>query len=157
MRRRHALWVLGLPLVGGLTSCGGGGDDPPVCREFLCLPEGPVAELAWDATQHLITTSPTSTEPVTVDATLTVQGYGVFAGLTIEVTPNGPAVNPSCDGRYQTVQADPQDAQRFIVPVRFVVRAADGPGTYPKGDFTFTASIPAVTQEVAVSTVVRVL
>jgi hypothetical protein len=129
VRRRDALWVLGLPLASGLASCGGG-DDPPVCREFLCLPEGPVAGLAWGAAQYVITSSPTSTEPVTVDAVLTVHGYGVFAGLTIEVTPNGPAANPSCDGRYQTAQADPQDAQRFIVPVRFVVRAADGPGSY---------------------------
>ena len=156
MRRRNALFVLGLPLVGSLASCGGGGDDPPVCREFLCLPEGPVAELAWDAAQYTITTSPTSTEPVTVDAALQVQGYGVFAGLTIEVTPNGPAANPSCDGRYQTVEADPQDPHRFIVAVRFVVRAADGSGSYPKGSFTFTASIPALTQAVEVSTVVRV-
>ena len=156
MRRRNALFVLGLPLAGSLASCGGGDDNPPVCREFLCLPEGPVAELTWDSAQYLITTTSTSTEPATVDALLQVHGYGVFAGLTIEVTPSGPAANPSCDGRYQTVDADPQDAHRFIVPVRFVVLAADGPGSYPRGDFTFTASIPALTQEVVVSTVVRV-
>jgi hypothetical protein len=156
VRRRHALIVMALPLAGALASCGGGDYDPPVCNEFLCLPDGPVAEMAWDAAQYTISPSATSTEPVTVDAVLLVHGYGVFAGLTIEVTPNGPAANPSCDGRYQTAQADPQDVNRFYVPVRFVVRAADGPGSYPKGRFTFTANIPALTQEVAVSTVVLV-
>lgn len=148
--------AVGLPMAGSLVACGGGDDNPPVCREFLCLPEGPAAELAWSTAQYTITTAPTSAEPVTVDAVLTVQGYAVFAGLTIEVTPNGPAANPSCDGLYKTAVADPQDAHRFMVAVRFVVRAADGPGSYPMGSFTFMASVPALTQEVAVSTVVLV-
>ncbi len=156
MHRRTALMALGLPVAGSLVACGGGDDDPPVCREFICLPDGPLAELAWSASQYTITTSPTSTEPVTVDAVLTVQGYAVFAGLTIEVTPNGLAANPSCDGLYTTADADPQDAHRFFVPVRFVVRATAGPGSYPTGSFTFTAGIPALAQEVAVSTVVVV-
>jgi hypothetical protein len=100
--------------------------------------------------------SATSSEPVTVEAILTVHGPGVFTGLTIAVAPNGLAANPSCDGRYKTVASDPQDTHRFYVPVRFVVWANQGPGSYPKGSFTFTASMPALSHEAEVSTVVLV-
>jgi len=148
--------AVGLPVAGSLVACGGNDDDPPICREFLCLPEDPVAELTWDAPQHTITTSAASSEPVTVEAILTAHGDLVFTGLTIAVAPNGLTANPSCDGLYKTVASDPQDAKRFYLTVRFVVWANEAPGSYPKGSFRFTASIAALSHEAEVTTVVLV-
>lgn len=148
------LW--GLTVAGSLVACGGNDDEPPICPGFLCLPEGPVAELTWDAAQHTITTSAASSEPVTVATILTVHGDGVFTGLTIAVAPNGLAAIPSCDGLYKTVASDPQDAMRFYLPVRFVVWPNEVPGSHPKGSFRFTASMPTRSHEAALTTLLLV-
>ncbi len=86
-------WLLGAMLAALLSGCGGDGmDGCPI----ICFPEiDKPTTVAWGKKLYTVVTSPTGTEPVTLDATVRVGAFFVLSTDMVLVEPNAPNQNPS--------------------------------------------------------------
>jgi hypothetical protein len=86
-------WLAGAMLAALLSGCGGDGMDgcPVICFSDFDKP----TTVAWSKTRYTIVTSPTGTEPVTLDATVRVEAFALLPTDTVLVEPNAPNQNPS--------------------------------------------------------------
>ncbi len=132
MRKQN---VLAMVLAGSaallmLSGCGGG------CHDIWCA--GPILEMRWQSDNYTFTTPTSSAEVAVFDTAIEVSGYGAFDGLKLNITHGDWGPNP-VTSPYATVRLD-QVSGKFIAPVQFLVYAAGGAGSYPKGTYTVTAS-----------------
>jgi hypothetical protein len=133
-RRRLAIAAF----VALLAACGSEGMDgcPIVCFPDFEKP----TTAAWQFPRYTLVTSPTGTEPVTLEAIVRVEAFYLLPSDVIVVEPNAPNQNPGPDATsYPVVVVDADKAAGQAV-VRFVVRIVGEAGSYPKGEFPFTAT-----------------
>jgi len=145
--------LVGAMLTAMLSGCGGDGMDgcPTICFGDFDKP----TTVAWDKERYTIVISPTGTEPVTLDAFVRVGAFYLLPSQTVLVEPNAPNQNPSHGtGIYPIVVGD--DQQQGEVIVRFTVRIVSDAGSYPKGEFPFTASFKQGDDVVVANTTVVV-
>jgi hypothetical protein len=108
---------------------------------IVCFPDfDKPTTAAWQNPRYTLVTSPTGTEPVTLEAIVRVEAFYLLPSDVIVVEPNAPNQNPGPDATsYPVVVVDADKAAGQAV-VRFVVRIVGEAGSYPKGEFPFTAT-----------------
>ena len=138
-RRTGRRALAGALLAALLSGCGGDGMDgcPIVCFPDVDKP----TTVAWGKKVYAVVSSPTGTEPVTLDATVRVEAFYLLWTDTVLVEPNAPNQHPSPDtGIYPVVVKQDNDQQDGTATVRFTVRIVSDAGSCPKGEFPFTAT-----------------
>ena len=108
---------------------------------IVCFPEIDTSPaVSWQNPRYTIVTSPAGTEPVTLEATVRVDAFYLLSTDVVTVEPNAPNQNPGPDAASCPVVLVDVDKQVGQAVVRFTVRIVGDAGSYPKGEFPFTAT-----------------
>jgi hypothetical protein len=133
-------WLVAAAFAALLSGCGGDGMDgcPIVCFPDIDSP----TTVSWQNRRYTIVTSPAGTEPVTLEALVRVEAFYLLSSDVVSVEPNAPNQNPGPDAAsYPVVLVDTNDDGAVgQAVVRFAVRIVGDAGSYPKGEFPFTAT-----------------
>lgn len=146
---RHGLLLALASLL--LGSCGG-----DTCNAIACFPDTDIeTRVAWGRDHYTIATSSSGVDPVWIDARVKVEAFGVYSAETVVVEPNAVNQNPSPGTGIYPVVVD-ADGDSGSVMVRFTVRITGAAGSYPKGEFPYTATYRHLDETVTATTVVVV-
>jgi hypothetical protein len=134
-----------------VAGCGGGG-----CEPFCVDVDIPPTTASWESQRYVIRTSPLSADPVGIDAKINVGSFGMPRDAdAVIVRPSGLQINPT-PGAGPWPIAIHEGSGSGTVSVRFTVSAPTGPGSYPKGEYPFTATYTYLKDVVVTTTVVVV-
>ena len=128
-------WLLAVASTALLSSCGDG--CPVICFSDFDKP----TTVAWQSARYTLVTPNDGTEPVFLEAVVSVQVFAVLPTDVIVVEPNLSTQNPGPTSASYPVTKSDANAQEGQAVVRFVARVTGGAGSYPKGEFPFTATL----------------
>lgn len=109
-------WLAVASFAALLPGCGG--DTMEVCPVIACV-DVDKPTVSWKNQRYTIVTSPAGTEPVTLEAIVTVQGVYMMSTDAIVVEPNAPNHNPGPDAASYPVVVGGIDKQMGQAIVRF--------------------------------------
>jgi hypothetical protein len=124
---------------------------------IVCFPDIDTSPtVSWQNPRYTLVTSPTGTEAATLEATVTVEAIYLPSSDVVTIEPNAPNQNPGPDAASYPVVLVDVDKQVGKAVVRFTVRVVSDAGSYPKGEFPFTASFKRGDDVVVANTTVVV-
>lgn len=131
-------WLVAAAFAALLSGCGSEGMDgcPIICFSDFDKP----TTVSWQNQRYTIVSSSTGTDPVTLEATVRVETFYLLPTDVVTVEPNAPNQNPGPDATSYPVAVVDVDKQVGQAVVRFTVRVVSDAGSYPKGEFPFTAT-----------------
>jgi hypothetical protein len=131
-------WLVAAAFAALLPGCGSEGMDgcPIICFPDFDKP----TTVSWQNQRYTVVTSTTGTEPVTLEAIVRVEAFYLLPTDVVVVEPNAPNQNPGPDATSYPVVVVDVDKPAGQAVVRFAVRVVSDAGSYPKGEFPFTAT-----------------